>query len=258
MLARPITAAALIALAVFGCPAPATIIHVPDDQPTVQLGISAAASGDTVLVAPDTYSETVTFLGKAITVGSWFLTTGDPAYVGSTIIDGGGTLGPLVTFGSGEDSLSVLFGLTLQHGDALRGGAVLCQSSSPRISECVLVSNEALSDGGGIYADSSGPIVENCRFESNEAVDHSGGGFGVRYGAPRITGCVFTGNTAHDEGGAIFCEESSPVISDNVIDGNTATVTYAGGIMSRNCTAAIVGNVVSNNHTYGRGGGLFY
>jgi predicted outer membrane repeat protein len=245
-------------VAVLGCAAHATIIHVPGDQPTIQLGISAASNGDTVLLASDTYGETVNFLGKAITVGSRFLTTGDPAFVRSTVIDGGGTNGPLVTFGSGEDSLSVLFGLTLQNGCALRGGAVLCQSSSPRISECVLIGNDASSDGGGVYADSGSPIVESCIFESNRAVNHSGGGFGVRYGAPRIRGCVFLENSAHDEGGAIFCEDSAPVISDNVIDGNSSAVTYAGGIMSRNCAAAITGNVITGNHTFGRGGGLFY
>jgi predicted outer membrane repeat protein len=253
-------ATAIVSLALFlpGSTAQATIIHVPGDQPTIQIGIGAATHGDTVLVAPDTYSEDFTFLGKAITVGSWFLTTGDPAYVSATVVDGGGTLGPLVTFASGEDSLSVLYGLTLQNGVATRGGAVLCQSSSPRIIECELLSNEASTDGGGIYADTSDPIVENCRFESNEAVGNAGGGFGVRHGTPRISGCVFTGNTAHYEGGAIFCEDSAPFIRGNVIDGNSSAVTYAGGIMSRNCTAVITGNVIANNHTYGHGGGLFY
>jgi parallel beta-helix repeat protein/predicted outer membrane repeat protein len=258
MLRTPAIVALSLPLAVLGCTAHATIINVPGDQPTIQIGIGAATNGDTVLVAPDTYSEDFAFLGKAVTVGSWFLTTGDPAYVSATIVDGGGTFGPLVTFSAGEDSLSVLCGLTLQNGVATRGGAVLCQSSSPRIVECELIGNQASTDGGGIYVDASGPIVENCRFESNEAVGNAGGGFGVRHGSPRISGCVFTGNTAHYEGGAIFCEDSAPVISGNVVDGNSSAVTYAGGIMSRNCTAVITGNVIANNHTYGHGGGLFY
>jgi hypothetical protein len=121
-----------------------------------------------------------------------------------------------------------------------------------------LVDNHAYSDGGGLYAQSADPIVERCRFESNSAIDHSGGGLGVRSGSPRIVECVFLDNDAHDEGGGLFCEDASPYIRGNVIDGNTAAVSYAGGIMSRNCTAIVVDNIISSNHSNHLGGGLFY
>jgi hypothetical protein len=253
----PILVVVSVALAISTGASRATIIHVPADHATIQLGIAHAAGGDTVLVAPGTYNETIDFLGKAVAVGSWYLTTGDPVYVGGTVIDGGDTLGPLATFASGEDSLSVLVGLTLQHGRAPRGGGILCQFSAPRIADCVLFSNRATFDGGGIYAYAADPIVENCRVEANTVASNAGGGFGVRYGSPRIAGSVFVGNVAY-VGGGIYCIDSSPVIRDNVIDGNTATVSYAGGIMSKNSTSVITGNVISNNHTNDRGGGIFY
>lgn len=48
------------------------VINVPDDQPTIQLGIDAATDGDTVLVAPGSYTEALVISGKAIKLFSQF------------------------------------------------------------------------------------------------------------------------------------------------------------------------------------------
>ncbi len=237
----------------------ATVIHVPAGQPTIQAGIVAASPGDTVLIAPDTYTEAIDFLGKPIVVGSRYLTTGDPAYVASTIIDGGGTLGPLVSFVSAEDSLSVLVGMTLQRGHATYwGGAVFCSDGSPRISDCVISSNEARWEGGGVFAAGGHLILEDCRVEDNSSTDSSGGGLYLTDGAARVSGCVFSGNHAHSTGGAMICWESTPVIIDNVFDGNSSSGNYAGAIYCRDCRAVIARNVFSNNDAVGIAGGLFY
>ena len=37
-----------------------TVIHVPADQPTIQMGVDAALDGDVVVVADGQYSEAVT------------------------------------------------------------------------------------------------------------------------------------------------------------------------------------------------------
>jgi len=52
------------------CQSAASIINVPDDQATIQDGINATVNGDTLRVAPGTYSENITFNGKLITVTS--------------------------------------------------------------------------------------------------------------------------------------------------------------------------------------------
>lgn len=61
--------------------ASATIINVPGDYPTIQLGIDAASPGDTVLVAPGTYYENIQMAEGVDLIGSG---------MDDTIIDGGG------------------------------------------------------------------------------------------------------------------------------------------------------------------------
>ena len=64
------------------------IIDVPEDHETIQGGIDASEDGDTVLVQPGTYEVNIDFDGHEIVVGSLFITTGEEAYIDSTIIDG--------------------------------------------------------------------------------------------------------------------------------------------------------------------------
>ena len=47
-----------------------TVINVPGDYPTIQAGINAAGSGDTVLVAPGTYYENVQMAEGVSLIGS--------------------------------------------------------------------------------------------------------------------------------------------------------------------------------------------
>ena len=58
------------------------------DFTTIQEGINASVDSDTVLVYPGTYYENIIYNGKNITVASLELTTNDPAYISSTVIDG--------------------------------------------------------------------------------------------------------------------------------------------------------------------------
>jgi hypothetical protein len=64
------------------------IIHVPQQQSDIQARINSAVNGDTVLVADSTYYENINFMGKAITVASYFLVDGDSVHIDSTIING--------------------------------------------------------------------------------------------------------------------------------------------------------------------------
>ncbi|HUS84372.1 MAG TPA: hypothetical protein VMX56_04445, partial [Anaerolineales bacterium] len=98
-------------------------LRVPQDYPRIQAAIDAASDGDTVLVAPGTYYETIDFLGKAITVESETIPE-------ETIIDAGGA-GSVVTFDSEEGRDSVLRGFLLRggYGNLVGGGVYLWYTS---------------------------------------------------------------------------------------------------------------------------------
>ena len=93
-------------------------IRVPEDYPTIQQGIDASNSGDTVLVNTGTYylvDTPLNYYGKGITVASMFLITQDTTYIQQTKIVAyeGGTS---VLFETGEDSTSILSGFTIREG----------------------------------------------------------------------------------------------------------------------------------------------
>ncbi|HSF30726.1 MAG TPA: hypothetical protein VLK82_09690, partial [Candidatus Tectomicrobia bacterium] len=119
----------------------AATIHVPGDYATIQDAMNAAVDGDTVLVAPGTYHERVSFFGKAIT-----LTSEQGPEV--TIIDGD-QAGSVVTFASGEGLASVLSGFTLQNGRGdFEGGGIRIANASPTIMRNVIRSNGACAGAG--------------------------------------------------------------------------------------------------------------
>ena len=121
---------AILLCASYGAKAQTTI-HVPADQSTIQAGINAAVDGDTVLVAPGTYAESLDFKGKNIIV-----TSGAKSYADadSVILQQVGTQA-IASFHSGESQSAVLNGFTIQDG---QDTMIAVTSSSPTISNNVL------------------------------------------------------------------------------------------------------------------------
>lgn len=188
----------------------ATIINIPDDVRTIQGGIYRAEDGDTVLVQPGSYAERINFRGKAITVGSLILITGDEAYIDSTIIDGN-ERGPVVTFESQEDTTSILCGFTIQNGVA--------------------------EDGGGVYLN-AGPLLENLLITGNLAERYGGGIYCVSEILPYIRNCVITGNISEGDGGGI-CGWVRPIVLSNVTIIENHAESSGGGIYLMDTGAAL-------------------
>lgn len=206
------------------------VIHVPVDQPTIQAGIDSAAFGDTVLVAPGTYHETIDFWGKFITVASLYLTTQDPAYIEQTVIDGSNDRS-VVTFRHEETNASVLCGFTITHGESTYGGGIYCVNSRPSLKDLIVIDNKATTYGGGIYISTNTnviPILENILIFNNEA-NNAGGGLHIRNAAPKITSVTLSGNIARN-GGGMYLIRSKPKLYDVTITNNHAE--SGGGIYS--------------------------
>lgn len=175
---------------------------------TIQEGINTTADGDTVLVAAGTYFENINLIGKAITIQSY---TG----ADSTIIDG--NYGPpVVTISSNETEDTVLDGFTLRNGSP----GIDIINSSPVIKNCKIIDCYA-SGGGGISCDSSSSKITNCILSRNTA-SNVGGGMDIYDSSVTITNCTFYGNNADGSGGGIYIENSSAIIKNSIFWGNTA------------------------------------
>ncbi len=162
----------------------ANIITVPSqDYPTIQSGIDSASSGDTVLVSPGSYSENLIFRGRAIVLGSWFITTYDNSYINSTVIDGAAS-GTVISIMTNEGQGTIVEGFTIQNGLAgPRGGGIHVsgQGTAPTICNNHILNNTCTNfDGGGIscIAGANATICHN-QIAYNRSNNGNGGGIGI-------------------------------------------------------------------------------
>jgi len=250
-------------------PAGATEIRVPCDSPTVQQAIDLALPGDTIIVSPGTYRESIDFRGKAITVRS--INPEDQALVAATVIMGKRNT-PCVSFVNSEGPESRLSGFTLIH-DPIEGfaaePAIFCQSS-PTITKNFMTANPASAYGSGVCCHTgASPVISDNTIALNTG--HAIVGYGA--GSPliianrimsnassgimlwssevraRIIGNVISGN-ASDYGGAIHHHDGPSIIASNIMTDNTAHI--AGAALLINSDITVLENTIVDNK--GKGG----
>ncbi|MCF7973087.1 MAG: right-handed parallel beta-helix repeat-containing protein [Phycisphaerae bacterium] len=186
---------------------------------TIQHAINSCTHGDTVVVLPGIYvgagNVNLDYGGRAITVRS----SQGPAH---TMIDCLG-LGRGVVFQSGEDLTAVLEGFTITHGNADRGGGILCDASSPTINSCYVLHNVGYS-GGGIRVVRSHARITHCVIAHNNSTQ---GGAGIRCdygpGSPEIVNCTIAHNTSVGYGGGFWAGYgANPLLSHCIVWGNVS------------------------------------
>jgi hypothetical protein len=188
----------------------ATIITVKQDGSgnftTIQAGINAAATSDTVLVWPGIYLENVDYNSKNITVASLYLTTQNDNYIHTTIIDGNNN-GSCVTIINCNEINSTLCGFTIQHGSGYsllkQGGGLYIEASYFNIINCIIKNNISRS-GGGIYAKESELFLKGSLIKSNRAL-YQTGGILINYGTVIYLDTIFL-NSIYLNDGPMGCD----------------------------------------------------
>jgi predicted outer membrane repeat protein len=217
--------------ALAAAPAAAATWHVlPDgsgDVPTIAAGLDSAAAGDTVLVACGTYLEHDLLLDVDAVLrgetGRADCVTVDAQRLGRGLLCVG--IGPAaavegITFANG-----LVTGTCPDDpgtGSYCMGGGMLCLGASPRVTGCVIAGNESDDNGGGAAAIASSPAFTDCEFRDNVSWVGAGLLTGFPPGAVTLTRCVFRGNAAAADGGAIYAFGTALTLTECTLSGNSA------------------------------------
>jgi len=264
------------------CNLQAAIIHIPADYPTIQEGIDHAHLGDTVLVQPGTYIETI-WLWKPLTLASLYLFTQDTTYISQTIIDGdmqgSGIL--IIPFLSGDITIQ---GFTIQHGlgsgpggegggicypyessinDSItlehlvirnnQGGGIFLKKESHDSLTYVLIRDVVLDSnsgdvGGGLYCENLDPILQNVECKWNYGGCRGGGCF-FENSNPVLQNVLLFENFAccmcGGDGGGAYFTNSNPVLNNVVVAGNMWDAMHFYN------SSPTLDNVTITNHIYG-------
>jgi photosystem II stability/assembly factor-like uncharacterized protein len=228
---------------------------------TIQHGIDMSSSGDTVLVYPGIYRETINFMGKNIAVGSLFVTTGDEGYVHQTIIDGNRD-DHVVTFENGEAATARLSGFTIANGYAhgtpvpeSGGGGVFCLNSSPTLTHLRVSGNEATNEGGGLYFAHCSATIQDVIVTNNLAGGGGGGGIRYSYGSVSLENVIVAHNSSRGAAAGIHFYHADGTVKNALIADNSGG-TKGGGMHFDGCSPIFVNVTVVGNWTAGQGGGL--
>jgi len=272
----------------------ARVIYVANDGPadfsTIGDAVTAAQSGDTIVVLPGTYAgwqnRDLVLAGKSLTIRS--SDPNDPKTVAATVIDceaGDGRGHRFIELYPNTGTQLSLAGLTVVNASgAFSGGVVLCEAAHLQVTNCTFASNDVQWWGGAIHCVDSYANIEGCTFIDNTSkAMHGGAIYGknstvsIAYSAFRrntgnaiqtfdsavtLYACAFESNVGRD-GGAVYCYAALELVVPaylNVVNctfSKNTTETSGGALHMHNMEAMITASVFTANTAGADGGAIF-
>lgn len=217
-------AALVVLLGAFAPPlASAAVLRVPSVYPTVQAGLAAAGFGDSVLVAPGTYSNCdespCTPSAALAKEGVALVSEGGPDMTVLRVDTAAGGLAVVQGVGVGSGGF-LLKGFAVTSTALGYRGAVFLSSSNIVVEDCHFVDlSGGLQAGGGVLTNVAGITLRDCSFRDCEAA-LEGGGLRALDGPCVLERCRFSRCM---NGGAIIVGHASlsATVRDCVFENNT-------------------------------------
>ncbi len=206
--------------------------------PGINSSVFHAEIGDILELQPGTFSETIHFIGKSITLVS--TNVNNPA---ATVISAAQVTDDVITFDSSNSSNAKINGVTITGGKY----GIYCRFASPDIENSIIEGNTS---SGIFLAQSGSPNITNCVIQNNSSADSGGAGIRSDHtsAAPVVTNSVISNNnnygvridgsadishtTIKDHGSAgVYGEHDNSwvTLKNNIIVNNDANGVYLRG-----------------------------
>ncbi len=258
-----------------------TITLSPQGSPEyagIQDAVNAAASGDTILLLPGTYTgaenRRIDFAGKSLVLRGFG--EAEDVTIDCEYQDCG------FYFQSNEDSTAIVESITIKRGRDVsdRGGGVKCLNASPKlvnvsirncdniyysaielkysnaiVSASRIESNVASDAGGALLVSNSSPIFRDVQFIDNHSYYQAGAIVVSQNSGGEFINCLIQGSSTNWEGGAVYIiGDASPKFTNCNFDGNSAN---RGGAIYSSAAPEFYGCVFQENYANVSGGGIY-